>query len=106
MIKDSPSQSSYSSDILYLITIWLTKCSVVFLTLRLSPDKRHNLASNVVLGAATLFLIISLFIVALGCDSSKPWLFINAQYGKDIVGHADHLVFKTLTASSSYDGRL
>ncbi|KAE8446753.1 hypothetical protein EG329_011658 [Mollisiaceae sp. DMI_Dod_QoI] len=81
---DSLQKASYSSDILYLITIWLTKCSVVFLTLRLSPDKRHNLASNVVLGAATLFLIISLFIVALGCDSSKPWLFINAQYGKDI----------------------
>ncbi|KAF8855459.1 hypothetical protein BDZ45DRAFT_793423, partial [Acephala macrosclerotiorum] len=77
-------KASYSSDILYLITIWLTKCSVVFLTTRLSPDKRHNFASNIVLVASTLFVVISIFIVALGCNLSEPWLFINTQYGPNM----------------------
>jgi hypothetical protein len=63
-------QASYSSDILYLVTIWLTKCSVVFLTFRLSPKKRHNVASITVLAAASVFVVISLFLIGLGCELS------------------------------------
>lgn len=81
-IKDfgsSPFQAAYSSEILYIITLWLTKCSVAFLLLRLSPQKEHNLASYAILGASTLFMVISVFIVAFRCDVAEPWIFINTQ---------------------------
>jgi len=85
MTVDLLFQASYSSDILYLVTIWLTKCSVLFLTFRLSPDKRHNLASTAVLGAASVFVVISLFLVGLGCELSQPWLLINTQCAMKMV---------------------
>ncbi|KUJ14945.1 uncharacterized protein LY89DRAFT_649533 [Mollisia scopiformis] len=77
-------KASYSSDILYLVAVWLTKCSVAFLTIRLSPDKRHNFASNAVLYTSTLFVVISIFMFALGCNLSEPWLFIDTPYGMNM----------------------
>jgi len=72
-------KASYASDILYLITIWLTKCSVAFLLLRLSPNRGHNVASIVVLVTSTVFMIVSVFVVALKCDLAHPWMFINEK---------------------------
>jgi len=72
-------QISYASDILYVVTLWLTKCSVAFLFLRLSPINRHTLASKVVLLVATVFTFVSIFLVALRCDLAHPWIFINEQ---------------------------
>lgn len=75
----TPVQASYASDILYILTLWLTKCSVGFLFLRLSPDKNHNMMSNMILLASTVLMAISVFLVALRCDLAHPWIFINGQ---------------------------
>ncbi|KAK0113952.1 hypothetical protein ONS95_014197 [Cadophora gregata] len=68
----------YSSEILYIITLWLTKCSVALLFIKLSPDKRHSLASYSILGASTVFMVISVLTVSLRCDLAQPWIFIGA----------------------------
>ncbi|KAL2063953.1 hypothetical protein VTL71DRAFT_4447 [Oculimacula yallundae] len=72
-------KSIYSSELLYIVTIWLTKCSVALLLVRLSPNKRHNLASYTILGASTVFMVVSVLIVSLRCDFTQPWTFIDAQ---------------------------
>ncbi|CZT10359.1 uncharacterized protein RAG0_14848 [Rhynchosporium agropyri] len=55
----------YSSDILYIMTFWFTKCSVALLLVRLSPDRRHNFASFATLGTSTIFMIASVLIISL-----------------------------------------
>ncbi|KAH7383048.1 hypothetical protein BKA64DRAFT_749130 [Cadophora sp. MPI-SDFR-AT-0126] len=69
----------YSSELLYIITLWFTKCSVALLFIRLSPNKWHNLASYSILGISTVFMLISVFIVSLRCDLTQPWIFIGAS---------------------------
>jgi hypothetical protein len=69
----------YTSNLFYVITLGLAKCSVGLFLLRLSPDKRHNLASTVILVATVVLAVASLLTVALQCDLSRPWIFINAQ---------------------------
>ncbi|KAH7369607.1 hypothetical protein BKA65DRAFT_416627 [Rhexocercosporidium sp. MPI-PUGE-AT-0058] len=72
-------KATYSSEILYIITIWLTKCSVAFLFVRLSPDRWHTMTSYIILGISTIFMFISVLIVSLRCEISQPWIFIEAQ---------------------------
>ena len=70
-------QALYSSDLFYILTLWLTKCSVAFLALRLSPNKGHTIMLNVILLGSTVFMFISIFIVSLRCDLAHPWIFIE-----------------------------
>ncbi|KAL9000492.1 MAG: hypothetical protein Q9169_000785 [Polycauliona sp. 2 TL-2023] len=42
-------KAAYASDILYLFTVYLSKCSVVLLLLRLSQDRVHRIAFNATL---------------------------------------------------------
>jgi hypothetical protein len=74
-----PLQAAYSSELLYIITLWLTKCSVSLLLLRISPQKEHQWASYGILGSSTLFMFISTMIVAFRCNVAEPWVFIDAH---------------------------
>ncbi|KAJ5046623.1 uncharacterized protein L3040_003861 [Drepanopeziza brunnea f. sp. 'multigermtubi'] len=64
----------YISEILYLVTLWTTKCSVALLFTLLSPDRGHKIASNAILAVSTLFMIISVLMVAVRCDIAHPYL--------------------------------
>lgn len=70
-------QISYVSDFLYLITLWCSKCSMSFVFMRLSPDKRQTQVAKGILVAATIWLVVSIFMIALRCDLSHPWIFVN-----------------------------
>jgi hypothetical protein len=74
-----PLQAAYSSELLYIITLWLTKCSVSLLLLRISPQKEHQWTSYGILGSSTLFMFISTFIVAFRCNVAEPWVLIDAH---------------------------
>lgn len=67
-------QSDYAADLLYIFTIYLTKASAVFLFLRLTPNKAHKLFCWTIMGTSTLWVILSVFIVALRCQLSQPWV--------------------------------
>lgn len=67
-------QSDYAADLLYIITIYLTKASAVFLFLRLTPNKAHKIFCWTIMGTSTLWVILSIFIVALRCQLSQPWV--------------------------------
>jgi hypothetical protein len=91
------SQALYSSDILYIITLWLTRCSVAFLSLRLSPNKGHTVTLYVILLGATVLMFISIFVVALRCDLAHPWIFIDPPCTTDLVRLFGVIVLPLLT---------
>ncbi|KUI63712.1 hypothetical protein VM1G_10502 [Cytospora mali] len=70
-------KGAFASDILYIFTLWLTKCSVALLFIRLTPEQKHILASYVVLGGSTLLMVVSEILVAVRCDISQPWIFVG-----------------------------
>ena len=61
--------------------LWLTKCSVAFLFIRLTPDSKHVTASYVVLGLSTILMLISELLVAIRCDEPQPWIIIGVKCG-------------------------
>lgn len=52
---------------------------MALLLFRLSSDKRHKWMSRAILLSAAILAVISIFIVALRCSLSQPWIFINEQ---------------------------
>jgi len=83
-------QTLYSSDILFVITLWLTKCSVALLTLRLSPNKSHFATLNTIAFWFTILLaVISTFVIALRCNLAQPWIFIDPPCTTNLVRSFD-----------------
>ncbi|KAE8311747.1 hypothetical protein BDV41DRAFT_322935 [Aspergillus transmontanensis] len=67
------------SDILYLITIYVSKCCVVGIHLRLTPQKLHNRISWATLALCTAWIITSVFIIAINCELNRPWKGAGGQ---------------------------
>ncbi|KAE8348934.1 hypothetical protein BDV28DRAFT_152353 [Aspergillus coremiiformis] len=61
------------SDILYLITIYISKCCVVGIHLRLTHQKPHNRTSWVTLALCTAWVIIAILIITINCELNQPW---------------------------------
>ncbi|KAL3429170.1 hypothetical protein BDV09DRAFT_203264 [Aspergillus tetrazonus] len=62
-----------TSDILYLITLYTTKCCVVGIYLRLTPQKIHNRASWATLLLCTLWVVPAILILSVNCGLNRPW---------------------------------
>lgn len=62
-----------TTDILFVIGLYLSKCSLLFLFLRLTPNKIHNKASWATFGLSSLWVVVSVFIVAVNCELNHPW---------------------------------
>lgn len=74
-------QIAFACEVLYVFILWLTKCSVAFLFIRLTPDSNHITASYVVLGGSTMLMFTSELLIAIQCDETKPWIILGAQCG-------------------------
>lgn len=74
------------SDILYLITIYVSKCCVVGIYLRLTPQKTHNRISWATLVLCTLWIIPSALILAVNCEMNRPWKTSGGQC-RNLVSH-------------------
>lgn len=109
-------QSDYAADLLYIFTIYLTKASAVFLFLRLTPNKAHKLFCWTIMGTSTLWVILSVFIVALRCQLSQPWVvnehcvnvvnFPAAAHHFPPTPPPKSLLFGLTQKKSFFDGRL
>lgn len=62
-----------ASDVLYLLTIFISKCCVVAIYLRLTPQREYKMASWLTLGICTLWIIPSIFMITINCELNKPW---------------------------------
>ncbi|KAI4106122.1 MAG: hypothetical protein LQ339_003119 [Xanthoria mediterranea] len=72
-------KAAYVGDILYLLTDYLSKCSVILLLLRLSQDRKHRFAFNATLIWTIVVSVASVFAVSLRCDLSNPWLLFHEK---------------------------
>ncbi|CBF86070.1 uncharacterized protein ANIA_02044 [Aspergillus nidulans FGSC A4] len=68
-----------TSDILYLITLYTTKCCVVGIYLRLTPQKTHNRASWATLLLCTLWVVPAILILSVNCGLNRPWKGTGGQ---------------------------
>lgn len=57
-----------TSDAIALIIIYLSKCCVVAIYLRLTPQKSHNRASWATLALSTIWVIPAIFVVLVNCE--------------------------------------
>ncbi|CAI7564824.1 unnamed protein product [Penicillium manginii] len=62
-----------TSDVFALIILYLSKCCVIAIYFRLTPQKEHNRASAATLVLCTAWLIPALFILLVNCELNKPW---------------------------------
>ncbi|KAL4750880.1 hypothetical protein BDW72DRAFT_108297 [Aspergillus terricola var. indicus] len=68
-----------TSDILYLITLYTTKCCVIGIYLRLTPQKLHNRASWATLLLCTLWVVPAILILSVNCGLNRPWKGTGGQ---------------------------
>lgn len=61
------------------MTLYASKCSVIFLFKRISADRLHSLAAWAVLSVCSVLGVVSIFLVALRCNLSQPWVQYGAQ---------------------------
>ncbi|KAJ5737972.1 hypothetical protein N7493_001127 [Penicillium malachiteum] len=62
-----------TSDAFALLVIYLSKCCVIAIYLRLTPQKPHNKASWATFALCTAWLIPAIFILLIDCELNKPW---------------------------------
>ncbi|KAJ5216979.1 hypothetical protein N7468_009987 [Penicillium chermesinum] len=62
-----------TSDTFSLVVIYLSKCCVVAIYLRLTPQKLHNLASWATAVLCTAWVVPAIFILLVNCELNKPW---------------------------------
>ncbi|KAF7585473.1 hypothetical protein BBP40_010870, partial [Aspergillus hancockii] len=67
------------SDILTLIAIYISKCCVVGIHLRLTPQKLHNRMTCATLALCTAWIITAVLIIAINCELNRPWQGAGGQ---------------------------
>ncbi|KAJ5272748.1 hypothetical protein N7478_007873 [Penicillium angulare] len=68
-----------TSDAFALVVIYLSKCCVVAIYFRLTPQKPHNRASWATFALCTVWLISAVFILLVNCELKRPWRVQGGQ---------------------------
>ncbi|OCL15262.1 hypothetical protein AOQ84DRAFT_329710 [Glonium stellatum] len=69
----------YVNDILFLISMSISKACIALLFMRLSPGKNHIKVSKFALISSIVWAVVSIFMVALKCNLSQPWVEYNQK---------------------------
>ncbi|KAI1919833.1 hypothetical protein LOZ12_002204 [Ophidiomyces ophidiicola] len=77
--RDTMLKDAYVSDLLYISTLYVSKCSGSFFYLRISPGRTLSRAVWCVVLLTTLWLIASVLLVGLRCNISVPWTDVTAE---------------------------
>lgn len=72
-------QMCYTSFVLFVISVGLSKASVVVLLGSLTPDQKHKKIFRSVIGLIVIWTIASTFAVALQCNLAHPWKTIGER---------------------------
>lgn len=67
-------QEDFCSQILYVLTLLLSKTAVLCLYLRLSPRSQDHVASLVTLGVSGMWALASIVLIALPCNPLDFWI--------------------------------
>lgn len=94
----------YSGDCLYIVTLFLAKCSMVFFYKRVSCVKKHKIASHVLLVGLSIWAVGSMVAQGLRCGPEPPWQLVDLRCSH-LVDLAIALSGDQLTSSSSLHGQ-
>ena len=67
----------YVSVLFFVVSLGLSKISVAFLLLRLTPQQQHRRVLHVIVALMAVWTVASTFAVALQCNLSHPWILIQ-----------------------------
>ncbi|KAJ5188148.1 hypothetical protein N7491_004473 [Penicillium cf. griseofulvum] len=76
---DRIQNSLLAADILYLLTLYLSKCCIIAIYLRLTPRTRHKSILWATFGVSTVGIIVSVLVIAVNCEGNKPWVVPSEQ---------------------------
>ncbi|PWY92693.1 hypothetical protein BO70DRAFT_392081 [Aspergillus heteromorphus CBS 117.55] len=66
-------QTTAATDVLYLITLFLSKCCVLGMLSRLTPQRMHHLVLYGILGLSICWVLTSTLIILINCELNRPW---------------------------------
>ncbi|CAG8895297.1 unnamed protein product [Penicillium egyptiacum] len=76
---DRIQNSLLGADILYLLTLYLSKCCIIAIYLRLTPRRRHKSILWGTFGLSTVGIIVSVLLIAVDCEGNKPLVVPGEQ---------------------------
>ncbi|KAF2126151.1 hypothetical protein P153DRAFT_369507 [Dothidotthia symphoricarpi CBS 119687] len=61
-------RTAFAAQILYVATLFASKCSVLFLYLRISPGRSHKISSWTLLSASCIWIVIAITLISVPCN--------------------------------------
>jgi hypothetical protein len=92
-------QMYYVSILFFVISLGLSKISVAFLLLHLTPQEEHRRVLRGINFLIAAWTVASTFAVALQCNLSHPWILIQETCPGAVAAHASR-PFKELKADA------
>ncbi|KLJ07956.1 hypothetical protein EMPG_16572 [Blastomyces silverae] len=72
-------KATYAADMLYVLTHCVSKSSAALFYLRISPGRSHIFIAWGLVGLSVIWAVISMVLISLGCDHSRPWTDISSS---------------------------
>ncbi|OQO02776.1 hypothetical protein B0A48_11058 [Cryoendolithus antarcticus] len=72
----------YASQILYILSVGTSRCSMALFLRNLSRDKKDTKLGVAVAAVALLWTVASVLAIAIRGDASGPWLSVSAFFGR------------------------
>ncbi|PYH93789.1 hypothetical protein BO71DRAFT_430614 [Aspergillus ellipticus CBS 707.79] len=66
-------QTTAATDALFLITLFLSKCCVLGMLSRLTPQRIHHLILYGIFGLSVCWVLSSILIILINCELNRPW---------------------------------
>lgn len=66
-------QTMATTDTLFLITAFLSKCCVLGMLSRLTPQRIHHFILYAIFGLSICWVLSSVLIILVNCELNKPW---------------------------------
>jgi hypothetical protein len=85
-------QADFANDIFYILVLYLSKCSLGLLYLRLTPAKGHTLAAWSIIAGSTVWAVMSVMLISIRCHVGNPW----ASWGTECTNFVSCLPYLSL----------
>jgi surface polysaccharide O-acyltransferase-like enzyme len=72
-------EAAMAANILYVMSLALSKLSLLLLLAKLSPNQRHKRVMHGISLFVALFTFISLFVVSFSCSAPNTWNFVSGR---------------------------
>ena len=104
---DNDLKYEFASELLYLVVLFLSKCCVSCLFLRLTPGRAHMRMIWAIIIASSVWATISVILVAIRCNPSHPWTdnvsTCSTYFARwAFIGAMDAIIEIALVANSVY----